>query len=200
METKPRVSGPAPACSPARAVVMLLMKPLLLCCVRVLPGRVRCCASSTRVGVSTSGPRAAKGSEPPGAISTDRVLLAPSAPRPWHHPGECDGAGTIAQLVVSGRHKPAFTSPQPRVCAAWRQREQAQCPAGEDAAPATPPVGGPQRLPAAASLGARAQPGSPHPSTPQSRETLGLRSTPQGWGGTCPRGGGAPVQPQRSLV
>ena len=160
----------------------------------------RRCGLGTEWGCPRQAPERPRGASPPGAIPTDRILLAPSAPRPWHHPGECDGAGTIAQLVVSGRHKPAFTSPQPRVCAAWRQREQAQCPAGEDAAPATPPAGGGQRLPAAASLGARAQLGRPHPSTPQSRETLGLRSTPQGWGGSCPRGGGAPVQPQRSLV
>lgn len=159
----------------------------------------RGCGLGTAWGCPRQAPEWPRGASHLGAIPTGRVLLAPSAPRPWHHLGERDGAGTIAQLVVSGRHKPAFTSPQPRVCAAWRQREQAQCPAGEDAAPATPPAGGGQRLPAAASLGARAQPSRPHPSTPQSRETLGLRSTPQGWGGTCPRGGGAPVQPQRSL-
>lgn len=135
-----------------------------------------------KAGVATSGSRAAKGSEPPGGRPPGPHPAGPFCPAPWHHPGERGRAGTIAWLVVSGGHKPAFTSPQPRVCAAWRQREQAQCPAGEDAAPATPPAGGGQRLPATASLGARTQVDRPHPSVPQSRETLGLRSTPQGSG------------------
>ena len=156
------------------------------------------CSLGTEWGYPRQAPERPRGASHPGAVPLDLILLAPSAPRPWHHPGERDGAGTITRLVVSGGHKPAFTSPQPRVCAAWRQREQAQCPAGEDTAPATPTVGGGQRHPATARLGACAQAGRPHPSAPQSRETLGLRSTPQGWGGTCPRGGRAPVQPQRA--
>ena len=107
--------------------------------------------------MSTSGPPGQpRGASHPGTVCMDPVPPSPSTQRPWHRPGGREGAGTIARLVVSGGHKHAFTSPQDRVCAAWRQREQAQCPAGEDAALATPPAGSRQRLPAACSLGPRA--------------------------------------------
>nr|CAI9708648.1 unnamed protein product [Rangifer tarandus platyrhynchus] len=116
METKPRVSGPAPACSPARAVVMLLMKPLLLCCVRVLPGRVRCCASSTRgsrpsaqLGKMLLRPRpqwvARRGFlQPPAWVpAPSRAVHTPPHPspgRPWAS-GARPKAGEEPALVVA---------------------------------------------------------------------------------------------------
>lgn len=86
-----------------------------------------------------AGPRGRRLGSSTQLVRMDPVPMSLSAQRPWHQPGGHDGAGTIGRLVVLGRHKHAFTSPQDRVCAAWRQREQAQRPAGEGAAQPGPP-------------------------------------------------------------
>lgn len=49
--------------------------------------------------------------------SSDPFPAVDAVRSPWHRPGGRKGAGTIAQLVVSGTQKYAFTSPQARVCA-----------------------------------------------------------------------------------